>query len=206
VLILASGSQSRKNLLNNAHIDFIQISSDFDESSITNNNIKDLALSLSENKANSTLSKIKSIEFQNKSDEGSHQLIGCDSIFEFKGKSFGKPLNKKDAFNRWKEMSSRHGYLHTGHTLLFYGYKNNEPTLISKTKEVITTKIYFSKLTFEEIQKYVDTLEPLSCAGGFALEGRGGKLIERIEGCYSNVMGLSLPWLKKELLKKGILL
>jgi septum formation protein len=56
----------------------------------------------------------------------------------------------------------------------------------------------------EEIKNYVDTLEPLYCAGGFALEGKGGKYIERIDGCFSNVMGLSLPWLRKSLIKEEI--
>ena len=56
----------------------------------------------------------------------------------------------------------------------------------------------------EEIKSYVDSLEPLNCAGGFALEGIGGKYIEKIDGCFSNVMGLSLPWLRKSLIKQGI--
>ena len=48
---------------------------------------------------------------------------------------------------------------------------------------------------------YVKTGEPLNCAGGFSLEGRGGMYVSRIEGCYSNVIGLSLPWLTDELNK-----
>ena len=56
----------------------------------------------------------------------------------------------------------------------------------------------------EEIKTYVESLEPLNCAGGFALEGLGGKYIEKIDGCFSNVMGLSLPWLRKTLIKEGI--
>jgi hypothetical protein len=51
-------------------------------------------------------------------------------------------------------------------------------------------------LTAAEIEAYVATGEPLQCAGGFALEGRGGALVERIEGCFSNVIGLSLPLLR----------
>ena len=68
-----------------------------------------------------------------------------------------------------------------------------------KIKKTVSSKVYFSELHDEEIRNYVDSLEPLNCAGGFALEGRGGKYIEKIEGCYSNVMGLSLPWLRKSL-------
>ena len=104
-------------------------------------------------------------------------------------------------------MSSGYGYLHTGHCLLFCNTKGNKKDIIihKEVKKTITSKIYFSSLKIEEIKKYVDSLEPLYCAGGFALEGRGGKYIEKIDGCFSNVMGLSLPWLRKELLLEKIL-
>ena len=62
----------------------------------------------------------------------------------------------------------------------------------------------FCNLEKNEIKNYVNSNEPLNCAGGFALEGRGGKYIEKIDGCFSNVMGLSLPWLRRMLLNKGI--
>ena len=71
-------------------------------------------------------------------------------------------------------------------------------------KKTVSSRVYFSKLEDWEIKTYVDSLEPLNCAGGFALEGKGGKYIEKIEGCFSNVMGLSLPWLRKSLIKEGI--
>ena len=61
----------------------------------------------------------------------------------------------------------------------------------------MTTRVQFAALSLEEITAYVATGEPLQCAGGFALEGRGGALVERIEGCYSNVIGLSLPLLRR---------
>jgi len=70
------------------------------------------------------------------------------------------------------------------------------PEIIKKT---VSSRVYFSKLEDWEIKSYVDTNEPLYCAGGFALEGIGGKYIEKIEGCFSNVMGLSLPWLRENL-------
>ena len=134
------------------------------------------------------------------------KILGCDSIFEFQGVAFGKPLNKKEAVNRWKQMSGGFGSLHTGHTLLIGTFDSTSKVLkvIKKIKKTVSSKVYFSELQDEEIKNYVDSLEPLNCAGGFALEGRGGKYIEKIEGCFSNVMGLSLPWLRKCLLKYGI--
>ena len=207
MLILASTSISRKNLLKNADINFIQLSSFFNESSIIEKNIKDLALKLSYSKAEVIRNKIKEINLNKDLKLTSLEILGCDSIFEFQGKALGKPKDKEDAYQRWLEMSASYGFLHTGHTLLFCELINNSTKLILKkeVKKTISSKIVFSKLRSEEISKYVDSLEPLNCAGGFALEGKGGKFIEKIDGCFSNVMGLSLPWLRKELLEEGIL-
>ena len=207
MLILASTSKSRKNLLKNSDINFIQLSSFFDESLIIEKNIKNLALKLSFSKAEVIKNKIKEINLNENLKLTSIEILGCDSIFEFKGKALGKPRDKRDAYDRWLEMSASHGFLHTGHTLLFCELINNSTKLVLKkeVKKTISSKIVFSKLENKEISKYIDSLEPLECAGGFALEGKGGKLIEKIDGCFSNVMGLSLPWLRKELFEEGII-
>jgi len=204
VLILASASQSRKKLLENCQIEFVQISSNFDESSIKEKNISNLALELSFQKAKCLAENIQNISLPGEFNYSSLEILGCDSIFEFKGKAFGKPLDKEEAFSRWKKMSGEFGFLHTGHTLLMCNFNLDSRILtVSKTiKETVSSRVYFSKLEESEIKNYVDTLEPLYCAGGFALEGIGGKYIEMIEGCFSNVMGLSLPWLRKNLYKE----
>ena len=206
MLILASSSQSRKKLLENADIKFFQLASSFDEKSVKEENIINLASELSYSKAKNTLERIKSSNEKFKFDNSSLELLGCDSIFEFNGKAYGKPLNNKEAYERWLLMSSNSGYLHTGHTILFCEVTNNMKEIICKKKvrEVISSKITFAKLEKDEIKNYVNSNEPLNCAGGFAIEGRGGKYIEKIEGCFSNVMGLSLPWLRRILLNQGI--
>ena len=206
MLILASSSKSRKQLLKNADIQFIQLASSFDESSIIEKNIINLASELSYSKAKNSLEKIENSDFILNCDFSSLEILGCDSIFEFKGQAFGKPSNKEEAYQRWLLMSSNYGYLHTGHTILFCELKNNMKEIVLKkeVREVISSKITFANLQKEEIKNYVNSNEPLNCAGGFPLEGRGGKYIERVDGCFSNVMGLSLPWLRKKLLNKGI--
>ena len=207
MLILASASQSRKKLLENSDIKFIQIASNFDESKIREKDIQKLALELSISKAKDIFNKIKKENIRNIIDTFANiEIIACDSVFEFQGKAFGKPSNKKEAFDRWKNLSGSYGYLHTGHTLLFCKSTNDENIICleNEKREIISSKVYFSKLKDEEIIKYVETLEPLKCAGGFALEGKGGKYIERIEGCFSNVMGLSLPWVRQKLLNNKI--
>ena len=206
MLILASASQSRKKLLENCQIEFIQISSDFDETSIKEKNIFKLALELSFQKANRLSENIQKISLHENFNYGSLEILGCDSIFEFKGRAFGKPADKEEAFRRWLKMSGEGGFLHTGHTLLIGNFDLTSRVIrvTKKIAETVTSKVYFSKLQDEEIKSYVDSLEPLYCAGGFALEGKGGKYIEKIDGCFSNVMGLSLPWLRKSLIKEGI--
>jgi len=201
LLILASASQTRKNLLENCQIEFIQISSDFDETTIQENNIFKLALELSFQKANSLSENIQNLSFPEDLNNGPMEILGCDSIFEFKGEAFGKPSNKEEAFIRWKKMSGEFGFLHTGHTLIIGNFDSNSKNFkISEIiKKTVSSKVYFSNLEDWEIKSYVVTNEPLYCAGGFALEGIGGKYIEKIEGCYSNVMGLSLPWLRENL-------
>ena len=201
MLILASASQSRKQLLENCQIEFIQIPSNFDENSIKEKDTYHLALELSFQKANSLSENIQEISFPENFNYGPLEILGCDSIFEFKGEAFGKPTNKEEAFIRWKKMSGEFGFLHTGHTLIIGNFVSTSK--IFKINEIIkktvSSRVYFSKLEDWEIKSYVDTKEPLYCAGGFALEGIGGKYIEKIEGCFSNVMGLSLPWLRNNL-------
>ena len=201
MLILASASQSRKKLLENCQIEFIQIASKFDETTIQEKNIFNLALELSFQKANCLSENIQKISLSKEFNYGSLAILGCDSIFEFKGEAYGKPSDKEEAFIRWKKMSGEFGILHTGHSFLIGNFDSTSNIFkITETiKKTISSKVYFSKLEDWEIKSYVDTNEPLYCAGGFALEGIGGKYIEKIEGCFSNVMGLSLPWLRKNL-------
>ena len=201
MLILASASQSRKKLLENSQIEFIQISSNFDEALVKEKDISNLTLELSFQKASSIALNIKEINLPEKFDYSSVEILGCDSIFEFKGEAYGKPADKEEAYSRWSEMSGEFGFLHTGHTLIIgnFDLTSNMFNITETIKKTVSSRVYFSKLEDWEIKSYVDSLEPLHCAGGFALEGIGGKYIEKIEGCFSNVMGLSLPWLRKNL-------
>ena len=107
MLILASASQSRKKLLENCQIKFLQIPSNFEESSIKDENISNLALELSFQKAKTLSENIQNISLLGELKNSSLEILGCDSIFEFKGKAYGKPSNKEEAFRRW-ELSLIH--------------------------------------------------------------------------------------------------
>jgi septum formation protein len=121
-------------------------------------------------------------------------VLGCDSVLAFGGEVFGKPANPAEAIARWQRMRGAWGELHTGHCLL------PRPDALPggpERRTCVTTRVLFAALTDAEIEAYVSTGEPLQCAGGFALEGRGGSCVERLDGCYSNVIGLSLPLLRR---------
>jgi septum formation protein len=119
-------------------------------------------------------------------------VLGCDSVLAFGSDTFGKPRDAAEAMARWRRMAGGWGELHTGHCLLRPGGDHFQ--------EVVTTRVAFAPVGEAAIAAYVASGEPLRCAGGFALEGRGGMLIERLEGCFSNVIGLSLPLLRRWLL------
>jgi septum formation protein len=121
-------------------------------------------------------------------------VLGCDSLLVFEGEVFGKPADAQEATARWRRMAGRWAELHTGHCLLAGSIAS--PAEIQRLTTV-TTRVQFAAIGAAAIAAYVASGEPLQCAGGFALEGRGGALVERIEGCVSNVIGLSLPLLRR---------
>ena len=201
MLILASASSPRHHLLLQAGIPHKVITSHIKEEDFQASDPNLLVKNLAFAKANDVLSRL--CKQSSKGKEGiSTIVLGCDSIFQFRKEIFGKPHNQEQAIERWERMSANSGYLITGHVLLYqsgHQKKHEEKIYTRSTEGVIKTRVTFSNLTTQEIKDYVMTEEPLNCAGGFALEGKGGMLIESIEGCYSNVIGLSLPWLRKSL-------
>ena len=120
--------------------------------------------------------------------EASSIVLRCDSVLGFEGQVFGKPAGPGEAIERWQRMAGRCGSLLTGHCLM----RRGQPDVLA----CVETVVRFAPLSQVEIEAYVASGEPLQCAGGFALEGRGGLCIDGLEGCYSNVIGLSLPWLR----------
>ena len=123
-------------------------------------------------------------------------IIGCDSTFDVDGESFGKPGNAEVATSRAQKISGRSGLLHTGHCIID----------TEKGKEIadrVTTKVTFSKMSDAEIADYVASGEPLQVAGGFTLDGFGSPFIPHIEGDYTNVVGISMPFLRSALAQLG---
>tara|TARA_B100000700_G_scaffold112557_1_gene126564 strand:- start:440 stop:1069 length:630 start_codon:yes stop_codon:yes gene_type:complete len=204
MFVLASASKARQKLLDQIALKYKVIVSDFDETKINESDPCLKVKLIAKGKADGAVKKLIK---ENRISNTFQALLACDSLFEFQGEIFGKPTNKEQLISRWQMMSGKSGFLHTGHYLLsgnIFESKINSISNASSYAEVVTTKIEFLSLSNEEINSYASTLEPYQCAGGFAIEGIGGLFIKNIDGCISNVIGLSLPWLKINLGKCGL--
>ena len=204
MFVLASASKARQKLLDQIALKHKVIVSDFDETQFQELDPILKVKSLAKGKADSALKKL--IE-ENHVLNTYQALLGCDSLFELEGDVFGKPVNKEQLISRWQRMSGKSGILHTGHYLISKDNFKSNLTIDSLNKYsagVVSTKIEFMCLSHIEILKYASISEPYNCAGGFAIEGYGGLFIKKIDGCFSNVIGLSLPWLKNNLEKFGL--
>lgn len=145
---------------------------------------------------------------QAKAEAASHELddgivIGCDSILEMDGKSYGRPKDAATAIKRIKKMSNNSGTLHTGHWLIDLRAPENGGTgaTVGATGSTI---VHFGDIDEAEIEAYVETGEPLQVAGSFTVDGLGGPYISGIEGDYHNVVGLSLPLVRELLNQMGV--
>lgn len=183
--ILASASPARRRLLQSIGIELVVCQSDFDESQVQLSEPQSLVETLALHKAQTVAA-----QFSNS------LVLGCDSVLSVRGEIHGKPANPQEAIARWQQMRGTVGELYTGHALLD----------LSQDKTLVRcgiTKVYFAEVSDQAISEYVATGEPLKCAGCFALEGRGGLFVDKIEGCHSNVIGLSLPLLRQMLFEIG---
>ena len=181
-LVLASASPARRALLTSAGIDADVVVSGVDESVVDAEDAYTLSLALARMKARTVAAGMQA-------DPGVF-VLGCDSVLAFDGEVLGKPADAAEAVKRWQAMRGRSGVLHTGHHLTdLIGGRQAE--------EVGTTVVHFADVSDEEIEAYVASGEPLRVAGSFTIDGRGGAFVERIEGDPGNVIGLSLPLLRR---------
>jgi septum formation protein len=203
--ILASASPARRRLLLGAGIDPVVRPSDFDESQVQCTDPKTLVKTLALRKAEAIAHDLQR--------QGIHQttlVLGCDSVLELQGEIHGKPANPAEAIARWQQMRGQVGQLHTGHALFKLtpgplpsaAALHPSPTLQTLLYNQVT-HVHFAQVSDPQIANYVATGEPLACAGCFALEGKGSAFVEKIEGCHTNVIGLSLPLLRRMLAELG---
>jgi len=187
-IVLASQSTSRRRLLEDAGLKPTIIVSKVDEETDFFNAMspEDMVIALAVSKAHTVREMIDYPAI----------IIGCDSTFDVDGVSFGKPGTPEIAIARAKKISGRTGLLHTGHCVI-----DTEKGI--EIADRVTTKVTFTDMTDEEIADYVASEEPLHVAGGFTLDGFGSPFIPIIEGDYTNVVGISMPFLRKAMQQLG---
>lgn len=184
-LILASQSPARLKILKDAGFDPIVQTSDVDEDQVLSS--KDAR---DPEQYVQTLAEAKAQDVAQKNALEQVLVLGADSALSFDGEILGKPLVDEIATQRWKQMRGKQGTLFTGQTLV--DTKNQH--FLTK---VSATKVWFSNISDLQIERYVDSKEPLMVAGAFTIDSLGGAFIDRIEGDYHTVVGLSLRLLRE---------
>ncbi|MEN9203580.1 MAG: nucleoside triphosphate pyrophosphatase [Thermostichus sp. DG_1_6_bins_120] len=179
-IVLASQSAARRQLLEAAGIPYRVQPSYFDEGQIQLTDPVQLVQKLA-------LAKAEVVAAQQRE---AVLVLGADSVLYFQGEILGKPVDAAEAERRWRQMRGQVGELYTGHALV-------DTAQGRRLAHYAVTRVFFAKPSDEEIRAYVATGEPLACAGCFAIDGRGSLFVERIEGCHGNVIGLSLPLLRR---------
>ena len=187
-VVLASQSTSRRRLLEGAGIMPIVMVSHVDEETEFFNAMTpaDMVIALAVTKAHTVREQIDFPAI----------IIGCDSTFDVDGISFGKPGTPEIAKERAQAISGRSGLLHTGHCII-------DTVQGREIADRVTTKVTFSEMSDLEIDDYIASGEPLQVAGGFTLDGFGSPFIPVIEGDYTNVVGLSMPFLRSAMSQLG---
>ena len=187
-IVLASQSTSRRRLLESAGLSPKIVVSHVDEETDFFNAMQpvDMVITLAITKAHTVREQIDYPAI----------IIGCDSTFEFDGVSLGKPGTPEIAIERAQRVQGNSGLLHTGHCVI-------DTVKDLEISDRVTTRVTFDQMSDEEIADYVATGEPLHVAGGFTLDGFSSPFIPSIHGDYTNVVGISMPFIRKAFIQLG---
>ena len=170
MLVLASASPRRRELLRLIAPEFEVLSVDLDERAIT----ADCPAVLVEKLASAKAAAAAALR-------PDAVVLVCDTVVDLDGQVLGKPADRSEAEQMLRALSGRSHLVHTGVCAIQNGAAH---TLVE------TTRVFFSPISEEEIAAYVSTEEPYDKAGGYAIQGGAARFVTRIEGCYFNVMGL----------------
>ena len=186
VFILASGSLGRLRLLREAGIDAEAVVSGVDETVEEKLDTAALVQALADRKASAVAAC-----------RPAALVLGCDSLLDLDGVALGKPESAEQAVSMWRRLAGREGTLLTGHCLI-------DGPSGRRVSGLAETVVRFSTPSEAELAAYVASGEPMVLAGAFSIDGRGAPFIEGIDGDPGNVIGVSLPLLRRMLADLGI--
>mgnify|MGYP006336786099 FL=1 len=184
-VILASASPRRLALLQQIGIDAEVCPADFDEVSGAAVQAEDVVLANALGKCKAVV-KIKGDDLP---------VIAADTVVVAEGVILGKPQDAEEAVKMLKQLSGKTHKVLTGIAIAYAG---------KILAEVCETKVVFRELSDDEIKQYVATGEPLDKAGAYGIQGKGAVLVEKIDGCYNNVVGLPLTRMQLILAELGV--
>lgn len=183
-IILASQSPRRASILDQIGFDYEIFPSTVDEDKNVPDIPVDHVIELSHRKA---------INVKKRYTHSYDIIIAADTIVVYNNTILGKPIDSSHAYKMLSRLNNTSHEVFTGITIL-----NSKGKSVSNYE---VTKVYFRNLSDTEIEKYIKTKEPLDKAGAYGIQGKGAILVEKIEGCYYNVVGLPIAKLL-EMLKK----
>lgn len=188
-LVLASQSPARLDVLRRAGCDPEVIVSGVDENGAPDLSPAATAQHLAELKGAAVVPLVS----------GHAVVVACDSILEFDGESHGKPGSPDVARRRWRRLRGGSGLLHTGHFVWVRDAGGER-----HTSGIVSTLVRFADISDAEVDAYAATGEPTWVAGAFTIDGYGAAFVEGIEGDHTNVLGLSVPTLRRMLADLGV--
>ena len=192
MLILASASPRRQELLQQIGCDFRVFVSHVEELSESGVSPEKMA----------TLVVKEAVKRRKAEDVASRDttglpVLGADTLVAVDATILGKPKDEEDAARMLRLLSGRRHFVYTGVALVYHG---------ATYTSVVQTAVWMDKMSDEEISAYIATGEPMDKAGAYAVQGIAAKFIPKIEGSFSNVVGLPLHEVKNLARKAGILL
>lgn len=172
-IVLASTSPRRKELLEQVGLRFTTAAIDIDESIVDGDAASEYVVRLAREKAQAAVPQFSDNTL----------IIAADTTVTVDGHILGKPADQDEAFAMWQLLSGRTHQVMTGIAVAYAGQIKTD---------LVITDVEFLPLTPSQMQTYWDSGEPIGKAGGYAIQGLGAAFIPRIQGSYSNVVGLPL--------------
>jgi len=190
-VILASGSPRRKELLELIGVDFKIITSNKEEI-ITSSNPEEVVKELSKMKAEDVAEQVL----------GPALILGADTVVAYNGEILGKPKDREDAIRMITSFAGKEHYVYTGVCII----KKEADGSVKNISFAEGTKVAVYPMTKEEIERYVDSGEPMDKAGAYAIQGLFAPYIKEIAGDYYNIVGFPIAGIYQRLKAEGIFL